>query len=1264
MRSTCIVLCSAPRSFFHAENGTMKWITAADLERWAEDRLDSRTLMAGLVADLIRATVPQRSFFRFPNGDKGQLRGFDGDLEVETEVELVPGGKSKWEFGVSDGLRKAQSDYEKKTATTPEVVRKENTLVLVTPRSWDTPRHTLAEWLTEKKAAKQWRDVRYIDGPQLEHWLDDHPAVGAYYARQVLGVVPSRGARSTDEFWEEYRLRYNPYLTETVALAGRDDTAKALVLQLGAANGCITVGAESAEEVALLTVCAIRTSPQEERLFLEARTLVIDTAEAAADLANSKGLAFIAIGPAADRSGQLAAVGPTVVAATGVHRGRSPKQVSRPSATEMAEQLQTMGYERDKAYALAKQCGRSLTVLQRLIPNGAPRDAAWSARVHKLKPALMLGGWSTKSKLDLEVVIQMSGDASYDSFEAYLREAQLTSDPPLDNVADVWQVRSPVDAFPYYGHLLTRRDLDKLRELAIRVFSHTAAKPSPQERFQLEYVAPEDYSPWLRRGLASTLILVGELPATGNLQPPYEQWQQYVEDVISAVPEFSRGHLLNLANQDEFALIAEAAPESFVRALEQAVAGAESEIRLFFTESDEMFAEPSPHLGLLDAIERIAWSSKYLPRLVLVLARLAEVDPGGRYSNRPIETLRVLLLPWAPQTYAPLHQRIACLDSVIEMSPEVGWSLLVKLLPDKKSMSPTAKTTIRDFSPPSPEILTYAIVWEANTAIATRAATAARGDVRRLTVLIEHLAHLSSADRHLFLDVIEDHLQSASDTRDDPIWHALRKEVQRHSYFSSADWAIKGSELAALQQMVEQHAPDDPIALSKLLFDDWNPYLGTYGGSRDDELIAAERLAAVRRVWTSGGIDQILTLAAKVEHPELIVEPLVASDIDRAELVGILRDCLAREGGVQEFGRALNVAAFSKFGNLWLEELLAVAKSLELPGRAVAALFTDLPPSTSVWNAISSFGEDAEREYWVGVSRLPKGIERRQALDRLVAIGRASHAIRLAAFELEDIPSITIAEMLRAAVREEASVAQTQGYVISKVLGDLRRRSDLPDEEIAAIEFAYFPALERSADSDEFVLHRMLKRSPDLYVHFLAQVFRAEGEQARELNAGESTKTRIFYDVLMSLSSVPGQSGNSVDGVQLTAWTTEVRRLADAATRLRVADVQLGQLLAQTPPAEDGTWPVASVAAIVETTASENLERGMVIGRINLRGAFTRAFYEGGKQEREIAATYEKWATSAYRYPRVAKVLRAIASSYLADAAREDASAEKSKLLG
>ena len=68
-----------------------------------------------MIADLIRASARNISNIRFPNGDKGQVRGFDGILEAVGVQPYVPDGLSIWEFGVNaSAASKAESDFNKR----------------------------------------------------------------------------------------------------------------------------------------------------------------------------------------------------------------------------------------------------------------------------------------------------------------------------------------------------------------------------------------------------------------------------------------------------------------------------------------------------------------------------------------------------------------------------------------------------------------------------------------------------------------------------------------------------------------------------------------------------------------------------------------------------------------------------------------------------------------------------------------------------------------------------------------------------------------------------------------------------------------------------------------------------------------------------------------------------------------------------------------------------------------------------------------------
>lgn len=67
----------------------MKWIKALNLQQWA-DSIPAKVIFPALIADLIRATANSITEIRFPNGDKGQVRGYDGVLKAEGVAPYVP----------------------------------------------------------------------------------------------------------------------------------------------------------------------------------------------------------------------------------------------------------------------------------------------------------------------------------------------------------------------------------------------------------------------------------------------------------------------------------------------------------------------------------------------------------------------------------------------------------------------------------------------------------------------------------------------------------------------------------------------------------------------------------------------------------------------------------------------------------------------------------------------------------------------------------------------------------------------------------------------------------------------------------------------------------------------------------------------------------------------------------------------------------------------------------------------------------------------
>jgi hypothetical protein len=78
--------------------------------------------------------------------------------------------------------------------------------------------------------------------------------------------------------------------------------------------------------------------------------------------------------------------------------------------------------------------------------------------------------------------------------------------------------------------------------------------------------------------------------------------------------------------------------------------------------------------------------------------------------------------------------------------------------------------------------------------------------------------------------------------------------------------------------------------------------------------------------------------------------------------------------------------------------------------------------------------------------------------------------------------------------------------------------------------------------------------------------------------------------------------------------------------------------------------------------ASDELERGVVIERYNMRGVYGKAIGEGGQQERALAKQARDWAQAMPNFPRTAAMLIRISEGWTRDAEAEDVRAAKDAL--
>ena len=1241
----------------------MKWITAAELGRWGES-IAARTELPGLVGDLIRATAPGITTFRFPSGDKGQVRGFDGHLEAAEAATFVPKGRSYWEFGASKSqASKFGDDIEKRTKQVAPNERAETTFVFVTPQTWDNPKKELDEAVRPYRENSGWKDVQYIDGSKLETWLDEAPAVAATHARTTLRTKPQIGARSTEEFWDAFSARFRVDLTEAVLLCEREKQQGRVLEHLQGTGGVLTLTADSPDEVIAFAVASIRKAPPELRLFLEARTLVVDTEEAALHLRASTTLAFLVRDKARSSDGMLSRVGPTIVGLGYDQRGNDDF-LERPSTQGMAKALATMdGIDEHEGAILARTAGRSVTILARTIPRGAAERPAWVAEGRSIVPAMLAGTWNSLSEEDRRMIQMLTPDADYGRLEEVLRPLTRIEDAPIDLIGSLWRMRAPVDAFVHLGHLVTEADLKRLAEVGRQMFG-TIIDESPDEQPFLNRGPPKGPTRSLRDGIAQTLLYIAVLPDQAKLNVAGVHPQEFVNDLVKNLPGLSTDVRLIMSIRDQLPVLMEAAPDPLLEALEQLLEGNVEAVTPLLTEREGFLTPSSPLTDVLWALERLAWDNGYLERVGLLLARMAELDPGGRLSNRPINSLQTIFTPWLPSTHARLPQRLAVLGIIATKHDEIGWKLFVELLPESRSFtSLTSKPRFREAGASEQEILTRGMVHQTYIFLINQVIDLASNDPSRWTTLVKRFPNFPPDLREKFYDRLTHTFAHLGDDGQQLLWEALRDQVGRHRSFSDAVWALPAPELERLEKVLSKYEPTSNFRRERWLFDEWFPDMpGDFEG-REKQIEKARQLAV--RQMMEQGYETVLDAAREVKLPHLLgTSAGKVLPVDVIESLAI--DMLGAPDEAKSFVVALSAVAHERFGAEWEERLRTLRSKLN--DADTALLLLAWPDHPSTWNFAASLGGEVEQQYWLRKQPFRLHGEDAETVDiaigKYLDIGRPSAALTVVSERFEKTPPEILFRILDALPEELNSgqpVDQLTGYMVESALEALSKRDDVELTEIARREFLYLELLRFR--KEPLTIHRVMATDPTFYFSVIASVFRARSdESSKEPSTEESARARAGYTLLSEFRTVPGSHDGTVNFDELRAWIDAVRRLAAESDRVAITDDFIGRILAHSrTDDQDELWPHRAVRQVIEELRSEPLEEGFAVEKYNSRGVVTKAIFEGGKQERDISDHFRSLARKITS-PRTSELLHRMAKHYAHYADAEDLRARQDKL--
>ncbi|WP_101254325.1 hypothetical protein [Streptomyces barkulensis] len=1240
---------------------------ATDLDRWADTR-SAQADLPRLVRRLIRAENDQVQRVEMRGGEGVGLTGYDGFVEASRATPFVPEGLSIWEMGVGgDPGAKAQRDYRSRTDDPQGIDPTDHTFVFVTPRRWEDKK----DWEQRKRAEGVWRDVRVLDADDIELALEVSPAVQVWLS-ELLGLEPL-GATSVEDWWGRYSRGFDPTMTPEVVLAGRADQAATLVRRMAEDVGRTFIRAVSVDDGLAFAACSMMTVPPEDAEPILARSLLVHDGVTLRRLDRmSSLLILLPYEEGLQREAHLVENHHVVFVIT---EPDGDADIELPPHDHLALQaaLTEAGVPTEDLERYVRAGTKSLVALRRVATRFGQRNPEeWSTYLAKraIRRAWLAGRWSQSKSGDGEVLASLCETDLIDLDER-LQGAIRRADPLFTKVGETWAVASPLDSWRTARALITEGDLSALERSVQTVLGSIDPRlelPAEDRWAAAVYGKAPVHSSNLRKGLARSLALLGtrgdDVRLTGGRSA--REWAERV-----ALSLFTRANEDDTAQlwtsiSDVLPLLAEAAPDAFLRAVSKATVGTEPLAKRLFQDIDNRWNVSSPHTGLLWAIEGIAWSEQHMAYAAEALASLAEIDPGGRLSNRPSASLHAIFRAWSPQTSASLDARIQTLDSLARRHPGASWDLLLALLPSSHEVGMQSHTPeFRDWATEATPV-TRADLIATLEAAASHILRFAQDDATRWEEIVPKFDRLPPDARTEAVAAMSDLTpDDLTPERSNALWEALSGYIRSHREHADAQWSLSEDWLVQLATVADRLKPTKPADAHRWLFDDWHPDIGVPVDDLKayDAELAAGREQAIGEVFADEGLAGVRRLAASVELPWTVGSALAATtETVDAEVMG---DLDSEDRTTRQF--ADGFARRRLLGSLDdIRRWAAQFAGRPLLQSRLFQLAEDVP---AAWDALSDYDEAVRSAYWSEFSPYGRGSDFphiNEAVQNLLKHGRSAIAVdalsMYATRSGDDVDENLVIQALQEfGSHDDPEARSVSAYDITSLIDYLKKRG-VDEEKIALLEWRYLPLLQD--DGEMLALQRLLSRDPRTFVQMIEMAFRpasARDEERVEQTAGDATLASNAYRLLRDWKIVPGANDDGViEADDLRAWLDEARRLLEESDRLEIGELQIGEVLAHSPEDADGTFPSFPIREVLEDASGERLARGFSIGVYNKRGVTSRSMAEGGQQEYDLADEYAAWAEAVQAtHPRTASVLRDIADSYREEGRRNDEEARR-----
>ena len=1072
----------------------------------------------------------------------------------------------------------------------------------------------------------------------------------------------SRGGKSIYQLWDEVSiLDYGKRLPYDIITSGRGQVAEEIK------SACNKADYVAFEAQSRLEARAFVAAVLLENNVSTNEAIVIESEELYHQLANEKKRKIIITSIPANH--QLAvANGHSVIYCIGPQDNYADAHSVLPEINRdgFISALEVSGLSNDKARQLALDSAKDINMLWRILGiNQTPPSWETKESIVKFIPIMLVGRWDEACDDDKQLITEIAGNKSYDSFRKKLNNFIFVDESPIKRIETVYAVKSPYAIFKRYFKYVTDAEIQKFLDFVDIVLDDVDPDAvAKMESKELQYWREKRiFSANLRRGIIEGLTLISLMQEDLRQDNIIEKW---------IGKKFASFDLQKyLSHKHNLPWMVEAAPRAFLQFVENDIAQGSNILNELFVIRTGHFSLTGTEIyytELLRGLECLAWSEDYLPQVTRLLLHMCAYPNESNWVNRPSESLKSVYRFVLPGTLVPMDRRAAILKGLQSTYPDAVHKLCFDWL---KGLHGTVWDSTSHFrwrwlaqKPEMPQnIFPYpedALLREMYEMMMVDFGWSAK----EIVELIE--LSMCGYMRSLRDDIIAVLRTHIDDIKIDTVRDELRQKIYHHMNFPDAWWALNGNDLQKYKDLLHDITLQDVVNANKHYFDsiylnDPEARIDYHTENQVDET-RKFRAKIEEKIIAEKGLEGIWELAKVAKSSEAVACGFAELTGDEYRKVVYERYCNGELSA--SFAKQYFTVLYYKHKDEKDIYLKYIAEMTEAnPDRIAVVLY-----APGFYRELADIAEKSsdiiQLEYWQHVQRSGVFNDRDVSfiIEKLIRCKRYNDVLFFMSLR-EVLPMMSNKQKVDAlyaifqseGIVEMAREAYHVGHILETVDVDGDEEMELKVEQM---EFYLYEHLEHYLKDEHNHFRKAINTKPELMMEIVSAIFKPnvgfEEEISEDAKANKEFMARVAFDFWYKYRDVPCTSADgSIDGAQLRLFLRRIEELAEKGHRKNVIPLVIGKILGNFP--EDEDFPSQLLCDLVEGYSDDTIDKEIGCAIHNRRSFSTRSPFEGGTIERHHIATLQKYRENAVmRSPRFVKILDDTIKSFEYSAWRND----------